>query len=80
LAGAALRFDRRAARFGNDLIEPPVEPCQSLGDAIRRLLVMVAGASLGGNALELAGEIVETVVDRGEVVADRLLVVAVIAG
>jgi hypothetical protein len=73
-----LGFNRRAARFGNHLVEPPVESRQRLADAIRSLLILVADASLGGDALELPREIVETVVDRGEVVADRLLVVAVI--
>ena len=30
----ALRLDRRAAGFGDDLVEPPVEPRQRFGDAV----------------------------------------------
>ena len=82
----ALRLERRAARLGNHLVEPAVEPRQRIGDAVgsagscSRSRRVSAAAGVGvRDPFELARQIVETIVDRGEVVADRLLVVVIIA-
>ena len=69
----------------DDLVEPAIEPCQRLRDAVGRTLI---GAGRAGdapaaldcaNAFELPREIVETIVDGGEVVADRVLVVVMLS-
>jgi hypothetical protein len=92
LLDPALRLERCATRFGDDLIEPAVEPSQRVADAIGRIFVGVAiavtipiarsrgtPAVRAGEAFEMAREFVEAVVDSGEIVADRLLIVLVVA-
>ena len=72
-----------AARLGDNLVEPAVEPRQRFADAVRGIVVAVPRRRppLIGlrEAVEIARQIVETIVDRGEIVADRLLVVSVVA-
>ena len=79
----ALRLDRRAAGLGNNLVEPAVEPRQGFADVVRGIVVAVPRRRppLIGlrEAVEIARQIVETIVDRGEIVADRLLVVSIVA-
>ena len=78
---------RRAhAAFGDDLVEPAVEPRQRLGDAVVGLrssstgALRLAGTDLGpGDAFELALKIIQTLDDSGEVIADRVIVVVVFA-
>jgi hypothetical protein len=65
------------------LVEPAVEPRQRFGDTIRRLFVLTArGGTLVAvwrHTFELPRQIVEPLVDGREVVANRLLVVLVVA-
>ena len=79
----ALCLDRRAAGLGNNLVEPAVEPRQGFADVVRGIVVAVPRRRppLIGlrEAVEIARQIVETIVDRGEIVADRLLVVSIVA-
>jgi hypothetical protein len=76
-----LAMEVAGAAFGNDLVEPAVEPRQSVGNTVR-------GGGCGGggfagalgrvgpcHAFELAGQIVEAIADRGEFVAMDVLVV-----
>jgi hypothetical protein len=68
----------RLVPFADDLIEPAVEPRQRVGDAVGRVGARAAaraGAAFAaklalGHACELPREVVETLGDGGEVVAD----------
>jgi hypothetical protein len=85
--GAAAKFGlaRNMAAFLDDLIESAVEPRQRLADVVGRAFVARRLATAGylalGDTLDLAGEVVETGVDVGEVVADFIIdfIVAVAA-
>jgi hypothetical protein len=80
---AALRmFAGCAAVLGDHLIEAAIEPRQRIGNPIGGWNVVAARATMNGgvgprHALELLRQFVETLVDRGEVVAERVLVVVV---
>src|SRR6185503_36002 len=76
--GSATRRQSSAA-FVDDLFEPAVEARQRIGDPI--VVAFVAARSNFGvaqrHAFDLTREIVKTIVHRREVVAERILVVAV---
>ena len=81
---AALNFGRRIARLCDHVVETAIKPRKCVGDAIGRLLLRNAAGVLSAGcrglrkAFELARQVVETIVDGGEVFANRIIVVVVV--
>jgi hypothetical protein len=78
------RVPAGGAAFGDHLIEPAVEARQRFGDAIGRRRSMLdwrrssrerLRSMLVRHAFELTRQLVETIVDRREVVMDGLVVI-----
>jgi hypothetical protein len=72
----AVEVASRRAALLDHLIESAVEPRQRVGDAVRSALLAGARRCVRlSHALKLPRQVVETLVDGREVVADHLVVV-----